>query len=206
MVKKVRLYPGGIKPGKRTNPKAQMKTAREPIIILDPEAEYPPEMARLTDTRKRFVIACVHFPGKTQADWARYAGLGSEAQGGREAWRLLNDETVTAAIASYTQHLFAGDAPLYRHKLREWAMSEIPTVSLKACEIGLRYTPVQQSPTRHIHEHTVELTTDELKDRLRQIYAENPDLRQIEDKSGLIPSGDIAENDDAIDAEFAEAA
>ncbi len=188
----------------KTLPGATMKTARQPIIILDPEAEYPPEMAKLTDNRKRFVIAAVMFPAKSNTELAILAGMGGTDQHSAIAgYKMMGDQTILAAVQAYSQFLFGMDAPLYREKLREYAKHKDPRVALKAIEIGLKYTGLAQSPMKHVHEHTVELTRDELRAELQELFRANPEL-QIEHQEVIVDGRDTATGEFIIDGEFTD--
>jgi hypothetical protein len=178
-------------------PASSRKTANPPQIILDPGRDYGPAMAKLTDNRKRYVIAYVGTGGRSPKLAAELAGIGGTPENAAsEACHLMRNELVLEAIREETEFLFRGAV------IR--SADESAKIRLDAAKELLNRGGMIIS--QHItvkHEHTLEdLSGDELIARLVELRAKN---NLIEYKpTGIEGIESLDQNAPVLDGEFVE--
>jgi hypothetical protein len=170
-------------------PASSRKTANPPQIILDPGRDYGPAMAKLTDNRKRYVIAYVGTGGRSPKLAAELAGIGGTPENAAsEACHLMRNELVLEAIREETEFLFRGAVIRSADTLLSLLDDESAKIRLDAAKELLNRGGMIIS--QHItvkHEHTLEdLSGDELIARLVELRAKN---NLIEYKPTLDVSG-----------------
>lgn len=188
----------------RTYPGAKQRDPKPSCITISPDQEFPPEMAALSEARKKFVIAYVTCPGRPNSEYAKMAGLGGNPNTQKSAaWELLHTASVIDAIRAYQHHVFGAAVPLATKTVIGLIKNKNPKIQLKAIEIVLAHGGMQVAQKIEVkHEHSLtNLSTEDLiarRAKLReQLMIEAPKQSDL--------SSFVTEKHDTIEAEFSEA-
>lgn len=177
----------------RTKPGYKLKNGETPLINLDPERKYGPAMSRLTDARKRFVLAYVMKGGRNTSECARWAGYKDSKEIKKTAYGLTHDPFVLEAIREEADIFFRGSVLRAGHKLDELLDSDQPRIALEAAKELLNRGGMIVATQHNVTvEHIETRSTEELLEIVRKFQADSPLLAAPVPKPRQL----------AIDAEF----
>jgi len=173
--------------------------ARESMIPLDNEDTYGPAMKKLTDARKRFVIAYVYYGGvrKSPLEACTMAGFGGTEQSRKTtSYRLMRDPAILAGLREETDKLMIGYGARAAHRLNELIDSESEKVSLDAAKsmLGFAGHLMNRSEHRIVVEHEGR-STAELIEYVQQ---------SMKKMAAMTPAQIAHMETEAVDAEFTE--
>lgn len=140
-------------------------TARQSAIALQHEENYSPAMRKLTDNRKRFVIAYVYYTGarKCALEAVRLAGFGgTDAAMKTTSYLLMQNQQILDAIYDETKKLMIGYGARSAHRLNELIDSDNEKVALDAAKSMLGFAGHLMNRTQHTvtHEYNTQSTAE----------------------------------------------
>lgn len=182
-----------VPPTPKRKPKGgRENTALEPQIQLDPEEEWGQAMSKLTDTRKRVVLAYIELGCRNKERACELAGVGgTEGARKKAASILFRNPLITAAIDEVRKQRYGVQAVRAQERLFELIESDNQKIAIEAAKEVIRLagdSPVTEHKVTV--EHVETRSTEELIAFVRKYQESLPKIAHAKTE--------------AVDAEFTE--